>query len=90
MQKLFTFFSKNINVYIIVNDQSFNDTLTNDIVSFEQLDPGLKLQRSDNPPNGVDLCINLFSLYTNEHRGKIFHILILRNDMSTAVCLRAS
>ena len=43
MQKLFTFFSKNISVYIIVNDQSFNDTLTNDIVSFEQLDPGLKL-----------------------------------------------
>ena len=31
------FFSKNINVYAIFNDQSFNDTLTNDIVSFEQL-----------------------------------------------------
>ena len=25
----------------IFNDQSFNDTLTNDIVSFEQLGPGL-------------------------------------------------
>ena len=24
----------------IFNDQSFNDTLTNDIVSFEQLGPG--------------------------------------------------
>ena len=33
------FFSKNINVYAIFNDQSFNDTLTNDIVSFEQLSP---------------------------------------------------
>ena len=33
------FFSKNINVYAIFNDQSFNDTLTNDIVSFEQLGP---------------------------------------------------
>ena len=33
------FFSKNISVYAIFNDQSFNDTLTNDIVTFEQLDP---------------------------------------------------
>ena len=30
------FFSKNISVYVIFNDQRFNDTLTNDIVSFEQ------------------------------------------------------
>ena len=29
------FFSKNISVYAIFNDQSFNHTLTNDIVSFE-------------------------------------------------------
>ena len=34
------FFSKNISVYATFNDQSFNDTLTNDIVSFEQLGPG--------------------------------------------------
>ena len=40
MQKLLTFFSKNISVYAIFNNQSFNDTLTNDIVSFEQLDHG--------------------------------------------------
>ena len=39
MQKLLTFFSKNISLYAIFNDQNFNDTLTNDIVSFEQLDP---------------------------------------------------
>ena len=30
-------FSAKISVYAIFNDQSFNDTLTNDIVSFEQL-----------------------------------------------------
>ena len=37
MQKLPTFFfSKNISVYAI-----FNDTLTNDIISFEQLGPVL-------------------------------------------------
>ena len=40
MQKLLTFFSKNIRVYVIFNDPSFNDTLINDIVSFEQLGPG--------------------------------------------------
>ena len=40
MQKLLTFFSKNISIFAIFNDQSFNDTLTNDIVSFEQLAPG--------------------------------------------------
>ena len=39
MQKLLTFFSKNISVYAISNDQSFNDMLTNDTVSFEQLGP---------------------------------------------------
>ena len=40
MQKLLTFFSKNICVYAIFNDQSFNDSLTNNIVGFEQLGPG--------------------------------------------------
>ena len=33
------FFSKNISVYAIFNDQSFNNTLFNNIVSFEQLSP---------------------------------------------------
>ena len=43
MQKLLTFFfSKNISIYGIFNDQSFNDTLTNDIVSFEQLGPDIE------------------------------------------------
>ena len=41
MQKLLTFFSKNISIYAIFNDQSFNDTLTNVIVSFEQQGSGL-------------------------------------------------
>ena len=36
------FFSKNNNVPTIFNDQSFNDTLTNDIVNFEQLGPDLQ------------------------------------------------
>ena len=29
-----------MSIYAIFSDQSFNDTLTNDIVSFEQLGPG--------------------------------------------------
>ena len=41
MQKLLTFFSKNNSVYVVFNDQSFNDMLTIDIVSFEQLGPGI-------------------------------------------------
>ena len=43
MQKLLTFFSKNISVYAIFDDQNFNDMLTNDIVTFEQLGPGSTL-----------------------------------------------
>ena len=39
MQKLCTFFSINISTYAIFNDQRFNDTLTNDIVTFEKLGP---------------------------------------------------
>ena len=38
MQKLLTFFfSKNISIFAIFYDQSFNNLLTNDIISFEQL-----------------------------------------------------
>ena len=33
-------FSKNISIYAIFNDQSFNDMLNNNIISFEQLGPG--------------------------------------------------
>ena len=40
MQKLLTFvFSKNIILYVIFNYPSFNDMLTNEIISFEQLGP---------------------------------------------------
>ena len=33
------FLSKNITIYAIFNDQIFNNTLANNIVSFEQLGP---------------------------------------------------
>ena len=41
------FFSTNITLYAIFNDQSFNDTLTNDIVSFEQLGLGARIDFSE-------------------------------------------
>ena len=41
MQKLLTFFSKNIGLYAIFDNQNFNDMSFNDIVSFQQLGPGL-------------------------------------------------
>ena len=34
---IYIFFSKNISVYAIFNNQRFNDTLTEYIISFEQL-----------------------------------------------------
>ena len=36
------FLSKNISIYDIFNDQSFNNTLTNDIICFGQ-GPGVKI-----------------------------------------------
>ena len=50
------FFSKNISVYAIFNDQSFNDTLTNDIVSSEQLGP-------DVASTLIRSCNNVMTLY---------------------------
>ena len=45
MQKLLTFFfNKNISIYAISYDQSFNDMLTDNIVSFEQLGPDRFMQ----------------------------------------------
>ena len=37
------FFSKNISVYAILNDQSLKDMLTENIISSEQLGPGHSL-----------------------------------------------
>ena len=39
------FFSKNISIYAIFNDQSFNDMLTNGIISFEQLGPNFQAKQ---------------------------------------------
>ena len=57
------FFKKNISVYAIFNDQSFNDTLTNDIISFKQLD-----HVKDAPGNKEQIKIQIkWSLGCNEN-----------------------
>ena len=39
LQKLLTFFQQKISAYLLALDVNFNESLTNDIVSFEQLGP---------------------------------------------------
>ena len=43
---MWIFVSKNISIYAIFNVQNFSDTLTNDIVSFEQLGPETRVYLS--------------------------------------------
>ena len=67
MQKLLTFFfSKNISIYAIFNDQSFNDLLTNDIVSFEQLGPDEFYQAAE--PGSI-----IISTTHSSFSGGIYH-----------------
>ena len=68
MQSYSHFFSKNINLYAIFNDQSINDMLSNDMVSFEQLGPDnynvFEPQREDsNQPAHSHSLIDLHCLH---------------------------
>ena len=62
------FFSKNISIHVLFNGQSINDTLTNDIVSFEQLGPDFSaVSKASDVHAGpgirwVFLCKHIFSL----------------------------
>ena len=58
-------FSKNIGVYAIFIDQSFNDTLTNDIMNFEQLSPEQEPFRSSfiPPPQQIDMFGNTWGTF---------------------------
>ena len=51
----FEFLFQNINIYAIFNDQSFNDTLTKDTASFEQLGPDLF--RAHNAPSRIGFTV---------------------------------
>ena len=48
-EKLLTLFSKNFSMYAIFNDQSFNNTLANDIITFEKLGPVLFVLKKKGP-----------------------------------------
>ena len=63
MQKLLTFFSADILTYMPYLIKKFNDTLTNDIVSFEQLGPAcfLKFQQA--------IFLNMFSSLVSQKIG---------------------
>ena len=58
-------FSENISVYAIFSDQSFNDTLTNDIVSFEQLDPDLHAMHISKVSTTASMCTLQLKLAAN-------------------------
>ena len=76
------FFSKNISVYAIFNDQSFNGTLTNDIISFEQLSPDRQCEKTylptctpkkdSNQPANLRCLISLSGLYEETLHPWIF------------------
>ena len=51
------FFSKNISLYAVFNDQSFKDMLTNAVVSFEQLGPVCYLSLAAEPGYALPLQI---------------------------------
>ena len=66
------FFSKNISIYAIFNDQSFNDTLTNNIVSFEQMGPEYFSQMSRNVRKHLLTCAaNKYSYQPGHPRSLI-------------------
>ena len=67
------FFSKNIRVYAIFNE-SCNDMLTNDIISFEQLGPDETF-----PMHWMNLCI-LRKLKDNFSLGTVHIIMVSRLD----------
>ena len=57
------FFSKNISIYAIFHDQSFNNTSTNNSISFEQLSPLFCLIRSFDESMFVLFFVCLFFVF---------------------------
>ena len=78
-------FSKNFSVYAIFNDQSFNNSLTNDIVSFVQLGPDC---RSRDCEFELQLGHTTYNFYTDSHsstdlRKGIYQLLMKVYPQST-------
>ena len=73
MSRLFTFFSaKNISICAILNDQSFNDTLTDDIVSFKHLGPEQQSEKEARADNSEDelnpICLSRLKLIYSKRK----------------------
>ena len=74
MQKLLTFFfSQTISIYAIFNGQSFNDTLTIDIVSFEQLGPGITTITEHSLPMTPRAMLNKLNLSFPSFFSRLVH-----------------
>ena len=80
MQKLpIFFFSKTFSIYVIFNDQSFNDALTNGIIWFEQMGRGGKAKKHIEYTFYIGLltkygniqCSVVFPLYTEMRYYKL-------------------
>ena len=68
------FFSKHINVYAIFNDQSFNDMLTNNIISFDQLGPEVTCSNNADPDQLLQFVLSLLLTDSMDRDTiKIFH-----------------
>ena len=70
------FFSKSISIYAIFNDQSFKDTLTNDIVSLEQLCPVVNLPY-------LHVCLFVEVLRPSQPKGVMSSVVSLPNHTFT-------
>ena len=70
------FFSKNISVYAIFKDQSFNDTLTNDIVNFVQLGPEGSQNNFDRVTSTESTYITLDNYRDIENTSRVKALLV--------------
>ena len=80
MQKLLTFFSKKFQVICISLNVNFNELLTNNNVSFEQLGPGLEAKYFGASDLGLHclltpVCPNIWGYNSNYKRDSTLYLL---------------
>ena len=70
LQKLLTFFSKKIQHICISLNVNFNESLTNDVVSFEQLGPDKAVELDWLPSNRIWIPIKLIHILQKKKKKK--------------------
>ena len=60
-----------VHVYAILNDQSFYDALTNDVVSFKQLDPGFPKMQPREDSSQTARISRLMQVFTGRTCPKV-------------------